>query len=339
MRSALALSASGFPGSSTVLGELAAATGLVHAVELSPGHRPSAEGQFVRAVIDAAEIRLLILGGWSPSYEPFVAAAARRAVPVALYWTSSAGQTGMSAEISRLSLCLDDSRITHRWCVQRSLAETLHRRHAPCLWLPSVIASLRRAPSSARATGTLRGVRPANVGLFCSPNEYARKNILTTLVAVARLGPRVVLHVNGLSDDADYRPWLDRLGIRWIDHGWMSREAYLETVAGLDLGLQVSFAESFNYVAADHILAGVPVIVSPMVPVVTELPAPLVRPFVVRTADDPAVIADAIERVIARPRVARQQVQLVRTALLRSQRLALGRARRIVRQAIGGSSS
>lgn len=336
MRSAVALSAAGFPGASTALGELADATGQIHAVTLGGGNPRSPEGQFVRALIDAAATRLLVVGGWSPVYEPFVAAAARRGVPVAMYWTSTAGQTGMSVEAERLVACLVDTRIAHHWFIQRSLAETLYRAIPSCVWMPAVLAPRAHRRAGRASAGAKRVV---NVGLFCSPNEYARKNVLTTLAAVARLGPRVVLHLNGLSSDAVYRPWLDRLGIRWIDHGWMSRDAYIDTIAGLDIGLQVSFAESFNYVAADHILAGVPVVVSPMVPAVTQLPPRLVSPFVVPNADDPAAVADAIVRVLDRPRWARQRTQAIRTALVKSQGVALTRARRILRHAIGGSSS
>ena len=41
---------------------------------------------------------------------------------------------------------------------------------------------------------------------------------------------------------------------------------YLQVVSGMTAGLQVSLAESFNYVAAEHMLLGVPVLVSRHVP-------------------------------------------------------------------------
>lgn len=46
---------------------------------------------------------------------------------------------------------------------------------------------------------------------------------------------------------ADVRPWVD-----WRE--------YQERIRGVDVGLQVSFTESFNYVGLEHMLLGVPVV-------------------------------------------------------------------------------
>lgn len=48
-----------------------------------------------------------------------------------------------------------------------------------------------------------------------------------------------------------------------VMHGWEDHPTFLKTVSLMDLGLQVSFTESFNIVAADHVHVGVPVVVSP----------------------------------------------------------------------------
>lgn len=47
-----------------------------------------------------------------------------------------------------------------------------------------------------------------------------------------------------------------------IEHGWLDHTQFLELVDQMDVGLQVSFTESFNIVAADFVSRGVPVIVS-----------------------------------------------------------------------------
>lgn len=340
MRRAIAIVAAGFPGSATALGELAEATGLVHCVPLRGVDARSAEARFVHALLRTRQTGLLIVGGWSRAYEPFVDAAAAQRIPVAVYWNSTAGQTGMSVEVEHLTACLADRRVDHRWFVQRDLAAALGTPDRRCEWMPNVIAlPAARASAATRRPASFSTTRPARVALFCSPHEYSRKNVLTALVALSRVRRPAVVHVNGLSSDARYRPWLDRLRLRWVDHGWMSRDAYVDTVASLDLGLQVSFAESFNYVAADHLLAGVPVLVSPMVPSVAGLTPGLARPFVVPTADDPGVLTAAIDRVLAQPVRARRQAAALRVDLIAAQRTALARARRVLRAAIGGPLS
>lgn len=47
---------------------------------------------------------------------------------------------------------------------------------------------------------------------------------------------------------------------RLIEHGWKDREGFLELVSKMDLGLQLSFTESFNIVAADFVHENVPII-------------------------------------------------------------------------------
>lgn len=49
---------------------------------------------------------------------------------------------------------------------------------------------------------------------------------------------------------------------RLVEHTWHDRENFLAVIRNLDLGMQVSFTESFNIVAADFVSQRVPIIVS-----------------------------------------------------------------------------
>lgn len=51
-----------------------------------------------------------------------------------------------------------------------------------------------------------------------------------------------------------------------IEHGWLDREEFLKLCSTMDVGLQVSYTETFNIVSADHVLVGVPCIVSDEIP-------------------------------------------------------------------------
>lgn len=46
-----------------------------------------------------------------------------------------------------------------------------------------------------------------------------------------------------------------------IEHGWFEREEFLHLVSKMHVGLQVSFSESFNIVAADFVHENVPIVV------------------------------------------------------------------------------
>jgi len=55
-------------------------------------------------------------------------------------------------------------------------------------------------------------------------------------------------------------------GHQLINHQWTPREQFLELCANMDIGLQVSFSETFNIVGADLISQGVPLIGSKEIP-------------------------------------------------------------------------
>lgn len=55
-------------------------------------------------------------------------------------------------------------------------------------------------------------------------------------------------------------------GHELVNHEWMNREDFLNLCSKMDIGMQVSFSETFNIVAADLISQGVPVISSPELP-------------------------------------------------------------------------
>jgi len=50
-----------------------------------------------------------------------------------------------------------------------------------------------------------------------------------------------------------------------VGHPWLDRSEFMSLVRLMDLGMQVSFSETFNIVSADFVIANVPVVVSPEV--------------------------------------------------------------------------
>jgi hypothetical protein len=57
-----------------------------------------------------------------------------------------------------------------------------------------------------------------------------------------------------------------------IEHDWMSHEQFIWLIRSqIDMGMQVSFTETYNIVAADHIANNVPVVASAEIPFVCRL--------------------------------------------------------------------
>jgi len=47
-----------------------------------------------------------------------------------------------------------------------------------------------------------------------------------------------------------------------VEHPWVEHDEFLKLVKTMDLGLQMSFTETFNIVTADFVYCGVPIVVS-----------------------------------------------------------------------------
>ena len=50
-----------------------------------------------------------------------------------------------------------------------------------------------------------------------------------------------------------------------VKHPWMEHDEFLHLLRKMDVGMQVSFSETFNIVAADMVVTGLPIVVSPEV--------------------------------------------------------------------------
>lgn len=75
-----------------------------------------------------------------------------------------------------------------------------------------------------------------------------------------------------------------------VEHPWMPHDEFLTVIRGIDLGLQVSFTETFNIVTAD--------MVTNDVPVVTSAEVPWVHPFFHADPVSTTDMAEAMERAL-----------------------------------------
>ena len=89
--------------------------------------------------------------------------------------------------------------------------------------------------------------------------EYANKNNL-----------KLMFHINGNRIEGGGDPILRNLRCLFkhsnkhelVEHAWQPHSDFIDVIAEMDIGLQVSFTESFNIVAADMVTVGIPLVTS-----------------------------------------------------------------------------
>ena len=77
-------------------------------------------------------------------------------------------------------------------------------------------------------------------------------------------------HINGNRVEGQGGPILKNLrdlfskisGADLIEHSWLDHEEFLDLIGTMDIGLQVSYTETFNIVAADFVACNIPIVVS-----------------------------------------------------------------------------
>ena len=202
---------------------------------------------------------LCILGAWRRDYPTYIRKHRRSDVTFALSWHSSWSQIEQGREWGYLAKALDLLR-----------AGLIERLFVSCEETAAVVGKMGKGsvewlPDALDTTLTDRIVpvrRPGrHVDLFCTGTP--RKNLYPQVAALAETD--AVLHVNTMNAKT-VAPVAGALGVKTAGHNLPQRADYLRLIGGMTAGLQVSLAESFNYVAAEHMLLGVPVLVSRHVP-------------------------------------------------------------------------
>ncbi len=92
---------------------------------------------------------------------------------------------------------------------------------------------------------------------------------MSAIIFADRIGKKLLFHLNeDDTEDAENPVYknleslFDRGKHALVTHRWSPHDEFIEVVRQMDLGLQVSFSESYNIVAADFASNGVPIIVS-----------------------------------------------------------------------------
>ena len=114
-----------------------------------------------------------------------------------------------------------------------------------------------------------------NVGCFGAIRPL--KNQLTQAVAAIKyakkFNKKLKFHINTgrienngnnvLKNIRELFENLDKADFELVEHVWLPREEFLSLCSMMDVGLQVSYSETFNIVSADMTTVGIPIVTSP----------------------------------------------------------------------------
>jgi len=287
--------ASGFLGPNRTLRNLERCLDMTRHFQLVSNDVHGRELVFYAQMMRDQRPRLILFGGWCNLYAAMIAKLRASKIRFGVWWLSTGGQTDMSAEVDRFNAALSHDRIRYFAFAHEPFADALSGHRKTVAYLPVPMDPMEFQPRPERQSG------PTILSLFCSPHEYRRKNILNTLLAVSRLEDDCILYVNGLTKATCYRRLLNTLKLRFRDLGWMSDVVYRRVLTTIDIGLQISFTESFNQVAAEHLAKSIPVLASPLVPALAALSGQDRRRLIVDSFEDPSAIANRLRWLIHHP--------------------------------------
>jgi glycosyltransferase involved in cell wall biosynthesis len=132
-----------------------------------------------------------------------------------------------------------------------------------------------------------------NIDLFCRPRQG--KNILNQMASFAMADIDGKLHINFKTDFLSGIP--DILSNKIVYHKWLPDHLYYNLIAGMDLSLQITIGESFNYVACERMCLGVPVLTTKDIYFIADDDF-LAKYLCVDAPDTPAIIAKMITYLI-----------------------------------------
>lgn len=122
---------------------------------------------------------------------------------------------------------------------------------------------------------SIHGRGHINIGCFGAIRPM--KNQLQQAIAAIEFGNvvnrKIRFHINSERVEGRGEPVLKNIRAlfennqnhKLIEHSWLSHEEFIKTVKKMDIGMQVSYSETFNIVTADFVSNGIPVIISPQI--------------------------------------------------------------------------
>jgi hypothetical protein len=109
-----------------------------------------------------------------------------------------------------------------------------------------------------------------DVGCFGAirPMKNQLQQAVAAVMFANEQGKKLRFHMNGRAEQrgeqvlSNIQSLMKGTGHELVLHGWHTHKGFLSLVGQMDIGMQVSFSESFNIVSADFVSQDVPIVVS-----------------------------------------------------------------------------
>ena len=187
----------------------------------------------------------VIFGTFHPVHEGIVRKLNRLDIRPSFMWCSTLGQMEFTPNemglFVRLVEYLRKGRIRYLF-LHRRLFNSMSMFVKEARLLPH---SIDLTPYSGIQKIEMAGL---HIDLFCRPRMG--KNILNQIAAFKLAALDGKLHVN--FDILQFKGIVDEIGCDIVRHKWIPADEYLRLVAAMQLSLQVTIGESFNYSVCDH---------------------------------------------------------------------------------------
>jgi glycosyltransferase involved in cell wall biosynthesis len=237
----------------------------------------------------------IIFAGFGPIFDTIIRVLNKKGIRPSFIWCSTLGQLeltpGERKTFVRITNFLRQGRIRHLF-LHRRLYESLGCFIQGVTFFPHTI-DLK--PYDNIKKKQLLGV---NVDLFCRP-RYG-KNILNQILAFEMLNMSGNIHIN--FDTKKFCDIIEMITSKCITHAWMAIDDYYSFITAMDLSLQVTIGESFNYAVCERMAMGVPVLTTHDIYMIAD-DAMLAKYLCVSASDTPAEISKAMRFIINNPKL------------------------------------
>lgn len=229
----------------------------------------------------------IILGSWTPYYSRIIKKLNAINIKPSILWCSTLGQSEMTWRIeleplNKILELLKKGAIRYFLVLEKAYQSFSHIDNVEYLSYPVDIST-----SLDYDTMNLEG---NNLDLFLKVRPG--KNVLQQMVAQRYTKSKFCLHTN--IKDKTILDIAKKLNLSFILHSWLPEKKYYGLIKNMDVSLQVTWTESFNYAVCERMLLGIPSLVSPEIFLITNDNF-LRKYLVVETPDSPMAIGEKID--------------------------------------------
>jgi glycosyltransferase involved in cell wall biosynthesis len=233
----------------------------------------------------------VIFGNFGPTSEVIINKLNRAGIRPSFMWCSTLGQIELTPcerkPFMLLIKLLRQGRIKHLF-LSRRLYDSIGYFINGAKFLPY---SIDLTPYENIKKRDMIGV---NIDLFCRPRFG--KNIVNQIAAFEMAETSGVLHIN--FGTKQLQGLVKMISSNIVQHAWLPINDYFSLIAGMNLSLQVTIGESFNYAVCERMCLGVPVLTTKDIYLVAGDHL-LEKYLCAEASDTPQVIAKLITNIIA----------------------------------------